>query len=202
MVCRLNKSLYGLKQASRNWYSKFSVAIQKAGYKQSMADYSLFTQVYGDSFTAILIYVDDMIITGNDPIAIAILKRFIHKQFCIKDLGRLKYFLGIEVAQSKEGISISQRKYTLDVLDDMGLIGAALVTFPMEQNIKLTPTDGEILKDPARYRKLVGRLIYLTITRPDITYLVHLLSKFMHQPRKPHLDAAIRVLRYLKGTPG
>lgn len=202
LVCRLNKSLYGLKQASRNWYSKFSCAIRKAGFKQSMADYSLFTRVHGDSFTAVLIYVDDMIITGNDPAAITTLKKFLDEHFRIKDLGKLKYFLGIEVARSKKGICISQRKYVLDILDDMGLLGAAPASFPMEQNLKLTPSSGDLLKDPSKYRRLVGRLIYLTITRPDINYSVHLLSQFMNQPRKPHLDAAIRVLRYLKGTPG
>ncbi|CAL8993656.1 unnamed protein product [Prunus brigantina] len=202
MVCRLNKSLYGLKQASRNWFSKFSTAIQSAGYTQSKADYSLFTRVCGESFTSVLIYVDDMIITGNDDKAIHDLKKFLHTSFRIKDLGNLKYFLGVEVARSKKGISISQRKYTLDILEDAGLLGAKPVNFPMEQNLKLTPTDGELLKDPSQYRRLVGRLIYLTITRPDITYSVHILSQFMHQPRKPHLEAALRVLRYLKKAPG
>ncbi|CAL9018843.1 unnamed protein product, partial [Prunus brigantina] len=94
MVCRLNKSLYGLKQASRNWFSKFSTAIQSAGYTQSKADYSLFTRVCGESFTSVLIYVDDMIITGNDDKAIQDLKKFLHTSFRIKDLGNLKYVLG------------------------------------------------------------------------------------------------------------
>lgn len=86
----------------------------------------------------------------------------------------------------------------LDILDDAGLLGAQPVDFPMEQNLKLTDDQGEVLNNPSRYRRLVGRLIYLTITRPDISYAANILSQFMHQPRKPHLDAVLRVLRYLK----
>ncbi|KAM1539357.1 hypothetical protein ACFX10_004158 [Malus domestica] len=201
LVCRLNKSLYGLKQASRQWFAKFTEAVHAAGYVQSKADYSLFTRKCGKSFTALLIYVDDILITGNDEKAISSLKQFLHTRFRIKDLGDLKFFLGIEVSRSKKGICISQRKYALDILKDAGLQGTRPVNFPMEQNLKLSDS-GEILNDPSRYRRLVGRLIYLTITRPDITYTVHVLSRFMHEPRKPHLDAALRLLRYIKTTPG
>lgn len=201
LVCRLNKSIYGLKQASRQWFAKFTTAIQDAGFVQSKADYSLFTSKKGKSFTALLIYVDDILITGNDPIAITTLKQFLHNRFRIKDLGDLKYFLGMEVSRSKKGIFISQRKYALEIMKDGGYLGAKPVNFPMEQNAKLSD-EGELLRDPSSYRRLVGRLIYLTITRPDITYSVHILSRFMHAPRKPHMEAATRVLRYLKSNPG
>ncbi|RVW31814.1 Retrovirus-related Pol polyprotein from transposon TNT 1-94 [Vitis vinifera] len=201
LVCHLHKSLYGLKQASRQWFAKFSTAIQAAGFVQSKADYSLFTCRKGKSFTALLIYVDDILITGNDVNVIVALKQFLHSHFRIKDLGDLKYFLGIEVSRSKKGISISQRKYTSEILKDGGFLGAKPVNFPMEQNTKLSDS-GELLKDPSQYRRLVGRLIYLTITRPDITYSVHVLSRFMHAPRRPHMEAALRVLRYLKNSPG
>ncbi|RVW14961.1 Retrovirus-related Pol polyprotein from transposon TNT 1-94 [Vitis vinifera] len=201
LVCHLHKSLYGLKQASRQWFAKFSTAIQAADFVQSKADYSLFTSRKGKSFTTLLIYVDDILITGNDVNAIVALKQFLHSHFRIKDLGDLKYFLGIEVSRSKKGISISQRKYTLEILKDGGFLGAKPVNFPMEQNTKLSDS-GELLKDPSQYRRLVGRLIYLTITRPDITYSVHVLSRFMHAPRRPHMEAALRVLRYLKNSPG
>lgn len=202
LVCRLHKSLYGLKQASRQWFSKFSEAIRSAGYTQSKADYSLFTRKVGASFTALLIYVDDILITGNDLTAIDALKSFLNKRFRIKDLGDLKFFLGIEIARSKKGIFISQRKYLLDILKDVGLLGARPAGFPMEQNLKLLPDKRDLLHDPCRYRRLIGRLIYLTITRPDITFVVNTLSGFMQQPRKPHYDAALRILRYLKSTPG
>ncbi|KAK3043429.1 hypothetical protein RJ639_002008 [Escallonia herrerae] len=156
----------------------------------------------GTSFTAILIYVDDILLTGNDLQEIERLKKFLLKRFRIKDLGDLKYFLGIEFSRSKKGIFMSQRKYALDILQDSGLLGVRPDKFPMEQNLKLTPTYGILLSDPTKYRRLVGRLIYLTVTRPDIVYSVRTLSQFMHEPRKPHWNAAIRILKYIKGNPG
>ncbi|XP_024171978.1 uncharacterized mitochondrial protein AtMg00810-like [Rosa chinensis] len=197
----LHKSLYGLKQASHQWFAKFSEAIQSAGYVQSRADYSLFTKKHGKSFTALLIYVDDILVTGNDPVSIAALKNFLHSHFRIKDLGDLKHFLGIEVSTSSNGIFISQRKYALEIVKDAGLIGAAPTDSPMERDLKLSDKS-DLLKDPARYRRLVGRLIYLTVSRPDFTYSVHVLSRFMHQPRKLHMEAALRVVRYIKKAPG
>ena len=116
LVCRLSKSLYRLKQASRQWFVKFSEAIQSTGYVQYKADYSLFTRRQGKSFTALLIYVDDILIMGNDSSVIDALKRFLNGRFKIKDLGDLKYFLGVEVSRSKKGIFISQRKYALEIL--------------------------------------------------------------------------------------
>lgn len=202
MVCRLNKSLYGLKQASRNWFSVLSGALKSAGYAQSKADYSLFTKQQGTFFTAVLIYVDDILVTGNSMQEIMALKQFLLKKFLIKDLGKLGYFLGIEFSHSKKGIFMSQRKYALDILEDSGHTGSRPESFPMEQNVKLTLTDGEKLHDPMRYRRLIGRLIYLTVTRPDIVYSVRTLSQYMHEPRKPHWEAAIRVLKYIKSTPG
>ncbi|PRQ18578.1 putative RNA-directed DNA polymerase [Rosa chinensis] len=201
LVCRLHKSLYGLKQASRQWFSRFSEVIRSAGFVQSRADYSLFTRRQGKSFTVLLIYVDDILITGNDPVSIADVKKFLHKTFRLKDLGNLKYFLGIEVSASKRGIFICQRKYALEIIKDAGLLGAAPVDTPMERGLKLSDKI-ELLKDPEKYRRLVGRLIYLTVSRPDITYPVHILSRFMHQPRKAHWETALRVVRYLKSAPG
>ncbi|XP_061979601.1 uncharacterized mitochondrial protein AtMg00810-like [Populus nigra] len=144
--------------------------------------------------------MDDILITGNNIESIKGLKQFLHTRFRIKDLGDLKFFLGIEIARSKKGIYISQRKYALEIIKDSGYLGDKPVEFPMEE-CRLSNT-GELLKDPCIYQRLVGRLIYLTITRPDITYSVHILSRFMHEPRQPHMAAALRVVRYLKSAPG
>lgn len=112
------KSLYELKQASRNWFFTFSETIQKAGYHQSKVDYSIFTKAQGTSFTAVLIYVDDILLIGNGLQKMECLKKFLLKSFPIKDLGDLKYFLGIEFSLLKKGIFMSQRKYALDILQD------------------------------------------------------------------------------------
>lgn len=139
----------------------------------------MLTKIRGNSFTTVLLYVDDMIITGNDNTTIDEFKSFLHNNFQIKDLRHLKYFLKVEVARSKQGIVISQRKYTLDILEDACMIGAKPTNFQIEQHLRLTPLDGELLKDPSEYRSLVDRLTYLTITRPDITFSVHVPSQFM-----------------------
>uniref|UniRef100_A0A2N9HAP9 CCHC-type domain-containing protein n=1 Tax=Fagus sylvatica TaxID=28930 RepID=A0A2N9HAP9_FAGSY len=163
---------------------------------------TLFTLVQTTSITVVLVYVDDILVAGNDLSQIETFKHALSTNFKTKDLGPLKYFLGLEVARSHKGIFLNQRKYALDILNDSGQLGARIAPFPMEQNLKLTNQDGDLLPDPSAYRRLVGRLIYLTITRPDIVFAVNILSQFMHAPRLPHMQAATRVLRYIKGTPG
>ena len=201
-VCKLHKSLYGLKQASRQWFLKLSSALKAAGFKQSWSDYSLFVRNTQGRFTTLLVYVDDVILAGNSLQDIIETKQFLASHFKLKDMGQLRYFLGIEVARSKQGIVLCQRKYALEVLEDAGFLGAKPSRFPVEQSLTLTRGDGAELKDASQYRRLVGRLIYLTITRPDLVYAVHILSQFMDTPRQPHLDAAYKVLRYVKQTPG
>jgi len=117
-------------------------------------------------------------------------------------LGPLKYFLGIEVARAPTGIFLCQHKYTLDILTETGMLASKPSSFPMEQQHKLSSDTGDPLFDSGRYQRLIGRLIYLTITRPEITYSVHILSQFMQDPKQGHWDAAMRLLRYLKSSPG
>ncbi|XP_062152127.1 uncharacterized mitochondrial protein AtMg00810-like [Alnus glutinosa] len=125
----------------------------------------------------------------------------LNAKFNLKDLGSLQYFLGLEIARSSSRIFVCQRKYALEILEDSGLLASKPVQFPMKQNLKLSRDDDALLSDASEYRRLIGRLLYLTITRPDLAYLVQTLSQFMAQPRQPHLDAAYRVLRYIKYAP-
>ncbi|XP_019053901.1 PREDICTED: uncharacterized protein LOC109114922 [Nelumbo nucifera] len=151
---------------------------------------------------ALIVYVDDIIITGDWNSEIQRLKRFLATQFEVKDLGPLRYFLGIEVARSNQGIFISQRKYVLDLLKDTGKLGAKLANTPIDVNHRLEDCSDEPIADMKQYQRLVGRLLYLSMTRPNIAYAVGVLSQFMHAPKATHLEAAHRVLRYLKKFPG
>jgi hypothetical protein len=201
-VCKLLKSLYGLKQASRQWYAKLTSCLIDFGFTQSKADYSLFTMSTSTSFTALLVYVDDIILASSSMTNIVAVKDCLHDKFKIKDLGLLRFFLGIEVARSPTGIHICQRKYALDILADSGILGCKPVKIPMEQNSILSKDAGDYLVDPSTYRRLIGRLLYLTITRPDISYPVQVLSQFMDKPSQSHLTAAHKVLRYIKSASG
>ncbi|XP_019159689.1 PREDICTED: uncharacterized protein LOC109156296 [Ipomoea nil] len=154
------------------------------------------------SYVAALIYVDDVLLVGNDKEKIHTLKAFLDDKFGIKDLGSIKFFLGIEVTRTPHGLVLSQRKYALDILAESGLEGCRPSAFPIEQNHKLRANCDGALVDASRYRRLVGRLLYLTVTRPDITYAVNILSQFVSTPRQEHMDAAYRLLRYLKNAPG
>uniref|UniRef100_A0A3Q7GTS7 Retrotransposon Copia-like N-terminal domain-containing protein n=1 Tax=Solanum lycopersicum TaxID=4081 RepID=A0A3Q7GTS7_SOLLC len=150
---------------------------------------------------------------SNDHKMILETKGILKDSFKIKDLGELRYFLGIEFARNSTGILMHQRKYCLELISDMGLSSSKPVGAPIELNKRLTTTEfdlyffpadkhDKLLKDPGVYQKLIGRLLYPTITRPDIAFSVQLLSQFMHNPKTSHMDAAMRVVRYIKQSPG
>jgi len=199
--CKLLKSLYGLKQASRQWYSKFSAVLLDFGFCQSKSDYSLFIKRDTYSFTTLLVYVDNIIVASDSPTVVEEIKVFLNNKFKIKDLGILRYFLGLEIARTTQGIQICQRKYALDILASSGTLGSRPSKLSMDQNLRLSKDKDDILSDPTYYRKLVGKLLYLMITRPDISYSVQILSQFMDCPTNLHLTAAFKVLKYLKGAP-
>ncbi|KAG7554761.1 Retrotransposon gag domain [Arabidopsis suecica] len=201
-VCRLHKSIYGLKQASRQWYRCFSGVLLKNGFVQAHPDNTLFVKFTAKSFIALLVYVDDIMIASDDDEAVKEIKAILANEFKIKDLGPVRFFLGLEIARNSTGISVSQRKYCLDLLNDAGLLGCKPRSVPMDPKIHLSEETGVPLTDSKQYREIIGRLLYLTITRPDITFAVHRLSRFLSCATDLHLQAAFNILKYLKGNPG
>ncbi|XP_027357129.1 uncharacterized protein LOC113866473 [Abrus precatorius] len=165
-VCKLNKSLYDLKQ-----------------------------------IIALLIYVDDIVLAGDDLQEIQIVKQVLDDSFKIKDLGSLKIFFGLEIACSTSGIILNQRKYCLELIEECGLSGCKLASSSIDPSMKLYVDQGDLYPDPSSYRRLIGRLLYLTNTRPDISFALQQLSQFMTTSRIHHFEPATWVVRYLKGCP-
>ncbi|GKB17314.1 putative RNA-directed DNA polymerase [Tanacetum coccineum] len=204
-VYKLNKALYGLKQAPRQWNAKLTTVLAKHGFVQSKFDYSLYIKHNDNVFVTLLVYVDDFIITYNSLYEIENFKLFLKSNFMIKDLAIMKYFLGIKVLENSNGICMTQRKYCLELIHEFGLLVAKPVTTPLPENYVLAVDESKsdkFLKNIFKYQKLLGKLIYLTHTRPDISYVVHCLSQHMHAPLQSHLKVALRVIRYLKNSPG
>uniref|UniRef100_A0A0A9GAH2 Reverse transcriptase Ty1/copia-type domain-containing protein n=1 Tax=Arundo donax TaxID=35708 RepID=A0A0A9GAH2_ARUDO len=181
-VCRLHRALYGLKQAPRAWFERFTSVITAAGFSVSAHDPTPFVHTSSRDRTLLLLYVDDMLITGDDSQHIAFVKKRLGEKFMMSDLGPLRYFLGIEVTNMSDGYYLSQQKYIQDIMDRSGFIDNRIAETPMELNLQLRATDGEPLEDSTRYRHLVGSLVYLGITRPDISHAVHILSQFVCSP--------------------
>lgn len=200
-VCKLKKALYGLKQSPRAWFRRFTKSMKAFSYRASNSDHTLFLKREKGRIIVLIIYVDDMIVTRNDQDEISSLQQYLASEFEMKQLENLKYFLGIKVARSKHGIFLCQRKYTVDLLSGTVLLGSKPVDTPIEQNHKLFQCSNSANIDKGRYQRLVGKLIYLSHTRPDITYAVNVVSQFMHDLRKLYMDVVERILRYLKFIP-
>ncbi|KAL5573167.1 hypothetical protein UlMin_022764 [Ulmus minor] len=127
-------------------------------------------------FIALMVYVDDIIIASNYDLGVVELKKTVDAKFKLKDLGPLRFFLGLEIARSSKGITVSQQPYTLQLLQDMWYLGCRPTTTPMEANMKLSKDEGDIMEDPTLYRRMIGKLLYLTITRPDLSDVVNRVS--------------------------
>ncbi|XP_071905821.1 uncharacterized mitochondrial protein AtMg00810-like [Coffea arabica] len=199
-VCKLKRSLYGLKQAPRAWFDKFRSTLLGFSFVQSQYDSSLFLCKTSKGIVILLVYVDDIVITGTDYALISQLQDHLQRCFHMKDLGSLQYFLGLEVYSSSTGIFLTQHKYIRELIALAGLQDGRSVDTPLEVNVKYRHDEGDLISDPSLYRQLVGSLNYLTITRPDISFAVQQVSQFMQAPRHLHLAAVRRIVRYLKGT--
>ena len=179
---------------------KFNSTISQHGFSGNSFDTTFFLRRSSHGITILLLYVDDMIITGDDMQGFQDLKHFLGRQFEMKDLGPLNYFLGLEVSSSVDGYYLTQAKYTSYLISQASITDSKIVDTPIEYNCHLNSHDGESISDATLYRQLVGSLMYLTVTRLDISYAVHVVSQFMATPRSPHYAAILKIFRYLKGT--
>lgn len=171
-------------------------------YRQSNSNssHTLFLKKHERKTTCLIVYVDDMIITTDDVDEIKSLKENLFKEFEMKDLGDLKYFLGIEVLRSPRGIFLRQKKYILDILAETGLLECKQTPIMLNHGLRIK--EGAELADREWYQRLVEKLIYLSYIKPDIAYVVGVVSQFMHQLHAEHLEATMRIVRYLQGTVG
>ncbi|PHT67728.1 hypothetical protein T459_27215 [Capsicum annuum] len=182
LVCRHKKSLYWLRQASQQWFARLSAALHFKGFHSSLNDYTLFYKKFEDLITIIVVYIDDIIITGSDFSTITRLKEFLNAEFKIKDLGNLHYFLELEVFREDTRLIVTQRKFTLELLAEFDWAQLPLVSSPLDPSVKLSSSSGELITDPTVYRHLIGKLNYLTHTRPDLSYAVQHLSVYATTP--------------------
>eukprot|EP00253_Pinus_taeda_P020910 PITA_20910 len=201
-VCKLKKALYGLKQAPRAWYSRIDAYLIENGFDKCDGEPTLYIKENDGKILIVVLYVDDLIFTSNDAFLIADFKAVMKSEFEMADLGFLRYFLGIEVDQSENGVFISQDKYVEAVLKRFNMQNSKAAVTPTVVGLKLTKEDSSKDFDPKLYKSIVGSLMYLTVTRPDIMHVVSLISRFMERPKETHWQAAKKILRYVNGTKG
>ena len=210
-VVRLLKGLYGIKQGPRLWALKLHSVLSSIGFQRIDCDYSVYVYRRGDVKIFLPIHVDDLLLASNSSTALKNVKSELSAQFSIHDQGPVKSMLGIKIERdrSARSVSLSQPGYIQSILDEFNMADCNPVSTPMEENIKLSvrmsPTDseGKALMAKVPYRELIGKLIYLAVaTRPDISYAIGVLCRFVENPGPEHWGAAKRVLRYLKGTIG
>ena len=199
-VYLLKKALYGLKQDPRAWYNKIDEYLLKLGFVKSFSEITLYVKGYNDHFFVVSLYVDDLLVIGSNIELIQQFKEDMIRVFEMTDLGEMSYFLGIKIKQRQNEIFICQQKYAEEILKKFCMGNCKSMTTHMCQKEKLCKDDGTTKADEFEYRSLVGCLMYLTTTRPDIMYAVSVLSRFMNCANESHLRAAKRVLKYVKGT--
>ncbi|KAL6327560.1 hypothetical protein AAG906_021850 [Vitis piasezkii] len=200
-VYKLKKALYGLKQVPRVWYTQIDIYFIENGFIRSKSEPTLYVKSKDNSqILIVVLYVDDLIFIGNDEKMVEKFRNEMMQKYEMSDMRLLHYFLGIKVYKEEDGVFIWQKRYVEHILKKFGMAGCNLVSTLLVVNEKLRKEDGGKMVDETHFRSLVGNLLYLIATRPDIMFAASLLSRFMHYPSHLHLGAAKRVLRYLQGT--
>ena len=199
-VCRLIKSLFGLRQAPRTWFKKIQRFLSEQGLSHMKADYSLFYVSSSKGIIILILYVDDLLVTGSDNDGICSLKQKLMQRFDMIELGNVTYYLGVEFIRSNFGIFLSQKAYASQILSEFNMAACTPASVPMVEGSHLGVEDDSPKVDARKFQRLVGMLIYLVNTKPKILYATGVLSRYMHDPRVPHMEAAYHVLRYIKGA--
>ncbi|XP_019094505.1 PREDICTED: uncharacterized protein LOC109129917 [Camelina sativa] len=199
-VWKLNKAIYSLKQAPRAWNSRFASYLKLMGFVQSRTDSSLFIFKCGRDCAYLLLYVDDILLTASSAVLIQKIITKLKTEFPMTDMGKLHHFLGVKADFNAKGLFLSQSTYAQDIITRDGMEGCKPLATPVDLQSKLSIDAGDPINNPTFYRSLAGALQYFTFTRPDISYAVHQVCLYMHQPRVPHLHALKRIIRYLQGT--
>ena len=199
-VYKLHKALYGLRQAPRAWNIKLNEILKKLSFEKCSKEPSLYRKQEGKHLLLVAVYVDDLLVTGSNQDMINDFKRGMSSNFEMSDLGKLTYYLGIEVLQEEEGISLKQERYAKKILEEAGMDECKAVLTPMISGLELSKAPSEKSIDGQEYRKVIGCLRYLLHTSPDLSYAVGVLSRYMHDPKESHEAALKQVLRYLQGT--
>jgi hypothetical protein len=201
-VLRLRKALYGLRQAPRAWNTKLDTSLGTLGFTKCATEHALYTKASARGHLIVGVYVDDLIITGAAQRDIDDFKRQMTVLFRMSDLGLLTYYLGIEVQQGRGANTLRQSDYARKLLERGGMSGCKPCPTPMEEKLKLSKASSAPRVDATSYRSIVGGLRYLEHTRPDISFAVGYVSRFMEDPREDHLAAVKHLLRYVAGTVG
>jgi len=199
LLLSLHKSLYGLKQAPRAWYTRLSDFLISIGFTASKVDTSLFILSIGADIFYLLVYVDDILLTGSNSVMLHHLIQVLSSEFKLRDLSVVHYFLGIEVQPTAMGLMLRQHKYILDVLTRAGMTSCKPVDTLISTS-KVTILSDPLFSDPTRFCQIVGALQYLTFIRPNIYFTVNRVCQFMHAPTDSHWGAVKRILHYLCGT--
>ena len=199
-VYKLHKALYGLRQAPRAWNNKLNQILQGLKFKKCSKEPTVYRRTVNNELLVVAVYVDDLFVTGANARIIGEFKKEMASKFDMSDLGRLTCYLGIEVEQYEGRITLNQRRYALKILEDSGMKNCNISHIPMEPGMKLSRADDELDIDATTYRRNVGCLRYLLHTRPDLSFAVGVLSRYMHQPKESHGAAMKHCLRYLQGS--
>jgi hypothetical protein len=199
-VLKLKKALYGLRQAPRAWNVKLDGSLQVMGFTRCTSEHGMYTRGVGEARVVVGVYVDDLIITGANSAVVEAFKEEMRQAFRMSDLGLLSFYLGIEVKQGSKSITLGQAAYARKLLGKAGMENCNSCSTPMEVRLQLSNKSTSEEVDATMYRSLVGSLRYLVHTRPDISYAVGYVSRFMEKPRQEHLAAVKHLLRYIAGT--